>query len=119
MKSITKWIPLFATNLLGVLNNNFLRNLIVFVSVTLLEQKDKSLVVSLASGLYVAPYIFFSPLGGRLAKTHRKSNIMFWSKISELFIFALACVGFITHNNIHCAFLRVWRGFNKHLVFAL
>lgn len=98
MKLSTKWIPLFITNFFGVLNNNFLRNLIVFVSVTLLEQKNKELIVTLASGLYVMPYIFFSPLGGRLAKTHKKSKVMFWSKCSELIIFILACAGFFTHN---------------------
>ena len=94
----TKWIPLFATNFLGVMNNNFLKNVIIFMSVTLLAQKNKEFVVTLASGLYVVPYIFFSPIGGRLAKTHRKSTIMFWSKMSELPLFALACVGFMLHS---------------------
>jgi len=94
----TKWIPLFATNFLGVMNNNFLKNVIIFMSVTLLAQKNKEFVVMLASGLYVMPYIFFSPIGGRLAKTHRKSTIMFWSKVSELPIFLLSCVGFMLHS---------------------
>jgi MFS family permease len=94
----TKWLPLFATNFLGVTNNNFLKNLIIFLSISQLGQKDKGFIVMLASGLYVLPYIFFSPLGGRLAKTNRKSNIMFWGKLLELPLFALACGGFIFHS---------------------
>jgi len=90
-----KWIPLFATNFLGVTDNNFLKNLIIFLSVIKLGQTDKGFIVTLASGLYVLPYIFFSPLGGRLAKTNRKSDIMVWSKMAELPLFALACVGFV------------------------
>lgn len=98
MNKIVRWIPLFATNFLGVLNNNFLRNLVVFVSISQLMQTNKGLIVTLASGLYVMPYIFFSPLGGRLAKTKRKSQIMFWSKCAELAVFLLAIIGFYTKN---------------------
>lgn len=95
MGRFTRWAPLFATNFFGVLNNNYLRNLIVFVSISQLMQTNKGLIVTLASGLYVMPYIFFSPLGGRLAKTHRKSDIMFWSKCAELMVFILSIVGFV------------------------
>jgi MFS family permease len=90
-----KWFPLFATNFLGVANNNFLKNLIIFLSVINLGQTDKGFIVTLASGLYVLPYIFFSPLGGRLAKMQRKSDIMVWGKMAELPLFALACIGFL------------------------
>ena len=97
-KATFKWIPLFATNFLGVTNNNFLKNLIIFLSITQLGQTDKGFIVTLASGLYVLPYIFFSPLGGRLAKTQRKSDIMFWSKLIELPLFVLSCIGFVLHS---------------------
>lgn len=98
MRSFFKWTPLFATNFLGVLNNNFLRNFIAFVCITLLSQTNKELIVTLASGLYVLPYILFSPIGGRLAKRYNKSDVMFWSKCTELCIFSLACIGFFTQN---------------------
>jgi len=98
MNSIEKWTPLFATNFWGVLNNNFLRWLIVFLCITMFYQTDKELITTIAAGLYVVSYIFFSPLGGRLSKTQRKSDIMFWSKCSELLIFILACAGFLLHN---------------------
>jgi MFS family permease len=98
VKTEKKWIPLFATNFLGVFNNNFLRNLIAFTCLSIFFEKDKEWIVTLASGLYVLPYIFFSPLGGRLAKIRRKSSIMFWCKFSELIVFACACFSFAFHN---------------------
>ncbi len=107
MNAIKKWTPLFATNFLGVLNNNYLRWLIVFLCLMIFRQTDKELITMLASGLYVISYIFFSPLGGRLAKTHRKSEIMFWSKCAELVVFILACISF-TIQNIHLALFCVF-----------
>lgn len=98
MKLISKWTPLFSTNFFGVLNNNFFRNLIVFVSLSIFQSDDKETIVALASGLYVLPYLFFSPLGGRLAKTRKKSEVMFWSKVAELPLFILALLGMYLHS---------------------
>ena len=94
------WFSLFSTNFLGVTDNNFLKNLVGFVAVAQLGSADKATAVMLASGLYVLPYIFFSPLAGRLAKTRRKSRIMFLSKLAELPVFVVACVGFFFHSMI-------------------
>ena len=93
MKLSSKWTPLFSTNFFGVLNNNFFRNLIVFVCLLVFNQNDKETIVALASGLYVLPYLFFSPLGGKLAKTRKKSEVMFWSKVAELPLFIIALLG--------------------------
>ena len=102
-----QWMPLFSTNFLGVLNNNYLKTLIIFLSISLLRQTNLELIITLASGLYVLPYIFFSPIGGRLAKSHNKSQIMFLSKCWEFIIFIVACFGFIIHNiyiGLFCVF---------------
>ena len=61
MNLMKKWTPLFATNFLGVLNNNYLRWVIVFLSIRIFQQ-DKELMTTIAAGLYVVSYIFFSPL---------------------------------------------------------
>jgi MFS family permease len=106
MNLMKKWTPLFATNFLGVLNNNYLRWVIVFLSIRIFQQ-DKELMTTIAAGLYVVSYIFFSPLGGRLAKTRRKSDVMFWSKCAELIVFVLACISFTIHNiyiGLFCVF---------------
>jgi len=96
MKPNTKWLPLFFANFLGVFNNNFLKNLICFVAVTWIAQKNdnSSTIVTIASGLYVISYIFFSPLAGRLAKTIDKKKIIVFSKITEIPVFILGSIGF-------------------------
>lgn len=91
-----RWIPLFATNFLGVFNNNLIKNLICFIAVgwSLDKNADNSFIVTLASGLYVVSYVLFSPLGGRLAKRHSKKRIMFVSRLTEIPVFILSIAGF-------------------------
>jgi acyl-[acyl-carrier-protein]-phospholipid O-acyltransferase/long-chain-fatty-acid--[acyl-carrier-protein] ligase len=42
--------------------------------------------------------LFFSPLGGKLAKTRKKSEVMFWSKVAELPLFIIAILGMYLHS---------------------
>ena len=95
----TKWLPLFATNFLGVLNDNFLKNLIAFVGIMWLAHgENKSLVISLASAMMVLPYILFSPIAGRISKRHKKATIIRITKMVEIPIMLLAAIGFYFHN---------------------
>lgn len=91
-----KWIPLFVTNLLGVFNDNFLKNLICFISFTWLLQaaENQSLVISIASGLFVIPYILFSPYAGILAKRISKTKIIVIAKFAEIPIMLIASLAF-------------------------
>ena len=91
-----KWLPLFATNFLGIFNNNFVKNLICFVAAGWVfgDAKDNALIVSLASGLYVVSYIFFSPLAGRIAGIYNKKSVMVISRLSEIPVFILIIAGF-------------------------
>ena len=98
-KPNTKWLPLFATNFLGVLNDNFLKNLIAFVGIMwLTSEENKSLVISLASAMMVLPYILFSPIAGRVSKRYPKAKIIKITKITEIPIMLLAAIGFYYHN---------------------
>lgn len=98
MSKKKNWFSLFATNFLGVLNNNFLKNIVGFIAIAQLNTDDKGLAITLSSGLYVLPYIFFSPLAGKFAKIRNKGQIMFWSKIAELPIFIISCLGLFFHS---------------------
>jgi len=90
-----KWLPLFFTNFLGVLNDNFLKNLIAFTGIVwLADTGNKSLVISLASAMMVLPYILFSPIAGRLSKKHPKALIIKITKVAEIPIMLLAAIGF-------------------------
>lgn len=88
------WTPLFLTNFLGVFNDNLLKNLICFISIYWVAKGNESIVIMLATGFMVLPYIFFSPYAGFLAKTKLKQKIVFWAKLSEIPIMLVAFIGF-------------------------
>jgi acyl-[acyl-carrier-protein]-phospholipid O-acyltransferase/long-chain-fatty-acid--[acyl-carrier-protein] ligase len=94
----TKWIPLFITNFLGVLNDNFLKYLAFFICTSWLAKEQESIIIMLASALFVLPYILFSPLAGKLARDHAKARIIQRAKLFEIPIMMIAALGFIMHN---------------------
>ena len=97
-KDSLKWFPLFSTNFAGVLNDNLLKTLIGFVGVAWIGQDNKAALVSAAAALLVIPYIFLSPLSGKLAKEHPKALIIQWAKFSEILIMIVAITGFFIYN---------------------
>ncbi len=98
MQITNKWLPLFITNFLGVFNNNFFKTLICLLAIKWVASDNASLIVSLASGLYVLSYIFFSPLAGRLAKTKHKKRIIVVSRMFEFALFVIGSIGFYIEN---------------------
>ena len=90
------WFYLFTANYLGVLNDNFLKHCIIFIAVawTLPEYVTQSRLISLISAALVVPYLFFSPLGGRLSVKYSKQKIFSWCKIAEFPIMLLAAIAF-------------------------
>ncbi len=90
------WLPLFMTNFLSVFNDNLLKNLICFISFLWVANsaENKPLIIAIASGLFVIPYILFSPYAGKLAKIYSKRRIVIISKIIEMPIMLVALTGF-------------------------
>ena len=67
MLKIKKWIPLFVTQFLGVLNDNILKFAVIFISISWLANEDQEgLVVGMAGALLLLPFVLFSPLAGSL-----------------------------------------------------
>ncbi len=97
-KNRLKWFPLFSTNFAGVLNDNLLKTLIGFVGVVWIGSENKATLVSVAAALLVVPYIFLSPLSGKLAKEHPKADIIQWAKFAEILIMIIAITGFFIQN---------------------
>ncbi len=97
-KDRLKWMPLFSTNFAGVLNDNLLKTLIGFVGVAWIGQENKAILVSAAAALLVLPYIFLSPLSGKLAKENSKAVVIQWAKFAELLIMVVAITGFFYSN---------------------
>jgi acyl-[acyl-carrier-protein]-phospholipid O-acyltransferase/long-chain-fatty-acid--[acyl-carrier-protein] ligase len=78
---------------MGVVNNNLLKGLICFICIKWVSRENESGVLMLSSALLVLPYIIFSPLAGRLAKTKLKTSVVLLAKKVEILIMLLAFCG--------------------------
>ncbi|MCK5207783.1 MAG: hypothetical protein KAQ79_07180, partial [Cyclobacteriaceae bacterium] len=106
MATIRKWIPLFTTQFLGVLNDNILKNAIIFISIFWLAKDDHLLVYSVAPALLVLPFVLFSPLAGKWSQMKSKQRIFEISKLMEIPIMCVAVLGFFIES-IHVVMLAL------------
>lgn len=91
-----KWTPLFLSNFLGVYNDNFLKNCIIFIAISwnLPPWLTQSQLISIVSASLVLPYLFLSPLAGRFAVIYSKLKVFRFFKLLEFPIMLTACVAF-------------------------
>ena len=91
-----RWFNLFLLNFVGVLNDNFMKHCIIFVSVgwVMPEWMTQSQLISAVSAALVLPYLLLSPYSGEIAERYSKQRIVRLMKLLELPIVALAGVGF-------------------------
>ena len=92
-----KFWPLFWTQFLGALNDNFLKNalvvLITFKEISLLGLNTES-IVALASAIFILPFVIFSPIAGQIADKYEKSQLVRYTKLFEVAVMLIAAVGF-------------------------
>ena len=91
-----RWLKLFLLNFVGVLNDNFMKHCIIFVSVgwVMPEWMTQSQLISAVSAALVLPYLLLSPYSGEIAERFEKQKIVRLMKLLELPIVALAGIGF-------------------------
>ncbi len=87
---------LFASNFLGVFNDNFLKNSIIFIAIAwqLPSWMSYSQLISITASGLVLPYLLFSPLGGRWAVNYSKLKVFRAMKLAEIPIMLVACIAF-------------------------
>jgi len=92
----SKWTSLFLSNFLGVFNDNFLKNCIIFIAVgwVMPHWLTQSQLISLVSASLVIPYLFLSPLAGRLSVIYSKKKVFRICKLLEIPVLALSCMAF-------------------------
>jgi len=98
MSSKNKLLPLYLTNFLGVFDDNLLKNLISFISIYWVAKGHESIVIMLATGFMVIPFILFSPFSGFISKKLSKQKVVIFLKIVEIFIMTFALFGFWIEN---------------------
>ena len=91
-----RWFKLFLLNFVGVLNDNFMKHCIIFVSVgwVMPEWMTQSQLIAAVSAALVLPYLLLSPYSGEIAERFEKQKIVRLMKMLELPIVALAGIGF-------------------------
>lgn len=90
--------PLYLTNLWGVMNDNLLKMLVCFVAVRWLPGEWHSVVVNLTAGMLVLPYVFVSPVAGRLPSLTSKVRVVRLAKLAEVPIMLVAIAGLLCHS---------------------
>jgi len=93
--------PFFATQFLGALNDNVLKNALVILftyQAVAWSTLSSSELANLAQALFILPFFLFSAQAGQLADKFERSRIIRLVKVAEIGIMLLALVGFVQHS---------------------
>jgi MFS family permease len=88
-----RFLPLFLTQFLGAFNDNLYKTALAVVVVFGLAEANADLLTNLAAGLFIAPFFLFSAAAGQLSDKFDKARIIRLAKTAEIFIMALAMLG--------------------------
>ena len=87
--------PLCLTQACGGLNDNLVRNALVVLALFKAGAAGPVLV-ALAAGLFMFPYMLLSATAGQLADSHDKAWLIRVLKVAELLLMGVAALGFLT-----------------------
>ncbi|HEU0044151.1 MFS transporter [Sphingomonas sp.] len=92
-----RFLPLFATQFLGALNDNlFKQAMVLFATYSIFSDAAKEQGFNaLATGLSTLPFLLFSALAGQLADAHDKARIIRLVKTAEIAIMAVGAAGLV------------------------
>lgn len=96
-----RFLPFFGAQALGAFNDNVYKNVLVILATyqaASYTQIDPQLLTNLAGGLFILPYVLFSGVAGQLADRYDKALVLKCVKAAEIFIMALAGIGFVLHD---------------------
>ncbi|OBX18257.1 MFS transporter [Erythrobacter sp. QSSC1-22B] len=92
-----RFLPLFCTQLLNAFNDNLYKTaMVLFVVYSVYNsEEDETMFSSIASALFIIPFIVFSALAGQLADMRDKARIIRIVKMCEFGIMMLGTIGLI------------------------
>ena len=92
-----RFLPLFVSQSLGALNDNFFKNALVALVIFRTGEGGTALV-ALAGALFIAPYVLLSATAGQLADRFDKSRLLRMTKLAEIALMALAAWGLLAES---------------------
>lgn len=93
-----RFAPLFWAQFFSAFNDNFLKNALVFIILYKLAGAHGEALVTLAGGLFIAPFFLLSGLGGQMADRFDKAVMAQRLKLAEIGAAAVAVLGFTLHS---------------------
>ena len=102
----TRFLPLFLVQFFGAFNDNLLKTvLVVLIAYGLWDIGgwDPAVLVAVAAGLFILPFILLCPFAGNLSDKYDKAVMIRWVKRAEIVI-ALLAVGALYSDNLYYAF---------------
>lgn len=100
------FVGLLVTQLLGAINDNMFRWLVIGVGKDHVDPSQHALILSLGLATFVLPYLVLAAPAGYLADRFSKRHVIVGCKIAEIGIMALATVG-LWLDNIVVLFIAV------------
>jgi MFS family permease len=91
-----RFAPLFWCQFFSVFNDNFVRNMLAMLILFELGESQSGPLVTLAIGIFVAPSLVLSGLGGEMADAHDKAFVTRCLKLAEILVQVIAAAGLAT-----------------------
>jgi len=110
--------PLFVTQFLGAFNDNLYKTAMLFlITYHLLAHRpeDAAVMVTLAGGVFILPFLLFSSLAGEFADSVDKARVVRIVKLAEIGIMAVGAFA-LTHDSIALLMLVLF-GMGVHSTF--
>jgi len=92
-----RFLPLFATQALGALNDNVFKNALAVLIIFRIADAagmNGQVLVSAAAGVFILPFFLFSALAGQMADKFEKSAMIRWIKAVEVCVMGLGAASF-------------------------
>lgn len=90
-----RFLPLFLTQGLGALNDNLFKNALV-VLIVFRGRESGAVLVALAGGVFILPYLLFSAIAGQLADRFDKARLIRINKAAEIALMLAGAAGLLT-----------------------
>src|SRR5436190_1706534 len=93
-----RFAPLFWTQFLSALNDNFVKNALVILILFQVGSEQSGTLVALAGAVLVAPFFLFSGIGGEFADRYDKAEMAELLKRFEIPVALVSAAGFLMHS---------------------
>jgi acyl-[acyl-carrier-protein]-phospholipid O-acyltransferase / long-chain-fatty-acid--[acyl-carrier-protein] ligase len=93
-----RFAPLFWCQFFSAFNDNFLKNALALLILFKIGGQSGESLVTMAGGVFIAPFFLLSAFGGELADRFDKALVARRLKLAEIGAAAIAVAGFQTHS---------------------